>query len=38
VLNFRYRSTAHFIDVFRTWSGPVRKAFAALLGDRASGA
>jgi hypothetical protein len=28
--NFRYRSPAHFIDVFRTWYGPVHKAFAAL--------
>ena len=28
--NFRYRSSAHFIDVFRTWYGPVHKAFAAL--------
>ena len=30
--NFRYRSAAHFIDVFRTWYGPVHKAFAALAG------
>lgn len=28
--NFRYRSAAHFIDVFRNWYGPVHKAFAAL--------
>lgn len=28
--NFRYRSAAHFIEVFRTWFGPVHKAFAAL--------
>jgi len=28
--NFRYRSPAHFIEVFRTWYGPVHKAFAAL--------
>ncbi len=27
---FRYRSPAHFIEVFRTWYGPVHKAFAAL--------
>ena len=27
---FRYRSPAHFIDVFRTWYGPVHRAFAAL--------
>ena len=26
----RYLSAAHFIDVFRTWYGPVHKAFAAL--------
>jgi SAM-dependent methyltransferase len=31
--NFRYRSAAHFIDVFRTWYGPVHKAFAALPGE-----
>ena len=29
---FRYRSAAHFVDVFRTWYGPIHKAFAA-LGD-----
>jgi len=28
--NFRYRSAAHFIDVFRTWYGPIHKAFLAL--------
>lgn len=28
--NFRYRSAEHFIEVFRTWYGPVHKAFAAL--------
>ena len=28
--NFRYRSPAHFVDVFRDWYGPVHKAFAAL--------
>jgi ubiquinone/menaquinone biosynthesis C-methylase UbiE len=27
---FRYRSAAHWIDVFRNWYGPVHKAFAAL--------
>jgi SAM-dependent methyltransferase len=27
---FRYHSPAHFIDVFRTWYGPVHRAFAAL--------
>ncbi len=33
--NFRYRSAAHFIDVFRTWYGPVHKAFAALTPEKA---
>ena len=28
--NFRYRSAEHFLDVFRTYYGPVLKAFAAL--------
>jgi ubiquinone/menaquinone biosynthesis C-methylase UbiE len=27
---FRYRSAAHFVDVFRTYYGPTLKAFAAL--------
>jgi ubiquinone/menaquinone biosynthesis C-methylase UbiE len=27
---FRYRSPEHFIDVFRTWYGPVLKAFGTL--------
>ena len=35
--NFRYRSAAHFIDVFRTWYGPTHKAFAALPVDKAAG-
>lgn len=34
--NFRYRSAAHFIDVMRTWYGPVHKAFAALPADKAA--
>ena len=29
---FRYRSAEHFVDVFRTFYGPVHKAFAALDG------
>jgi hypothetical protein len=33
LFNFRYRSAAHCIDVFRTWYGPVHKAFAALPAD-----
>ena len=28
--NFRYRSPEHFVEVFRTFYGPVHKAFAAL--------
>ena len=35
VFNFRYRSPAHFIEMFRTWYGPVHKAFAALAPDKA---
>ncbi|MGQ3055051.1 MAG: class I SAM-dependent methyltransferase [Roseateles sp.] len=31
---FRYRSPAHFIDVFRTWYSPVHKAFATLGPDQ----
>jgi ubiquinone/menaquinone biosynthesis C-methylase UbiE len=30
IFNFRYRSAAHFIEVFRTWYGPIHKAFGAL--------
>jgi ubiquinone/menaquinone biosynthesis C-methylase UbiE len=30
---FRYRSPEHWIEVFRTWYGPVHKAFAALPAD-----
>jgi ubiquinone/menaquinone biosynthesis C-methylase UbiE len=33
--NFRYRSAAHFIEVFRNWYGPVHKAFAALPAENA---
>jgi len=32
--NFRYRSADHFIDVFRSYYGPVHKAFLALPADR----
>ena len=28
--NFRYRSPAHFLETFRTYYGPMHKAFAAL--------
>jgi ubiquinone/menaquinone biosynthesis C-methylase UbiE len=31
---FRYKSPQHFVDVFRTYYGPVHKAFAALDADR----
>jgi len=30
---FRYRSPEHWVDVFRTWYGPVHKAFASLPAD-----
>lgn len=33
VFAFRYRSAAHWVDVFRTWYGPVHRAFAALSPD-----
>ena len=31
---FRYRSSAHWLEVFRTWYGPIRRAFAALPPER----
>jgi ubiquinone/menaquinone biosynthesis C-methylase UbiE len=34
MFNFRYRSAAHFIDVFRQWYGPTHKAFEALPGEK----
>ncbi len=34
--NFRYRSAAHFIDTFRSWYGPVHKAFGALPAEKAA--
>ena len=36
VFNFRYRSAAHFVEVFRMWYGPTHKAFAALPTDKAA--
>ena len=30
LFKFRYRSPSHFLDVFKTYYGPVLKAFAAL--------
>ncbi|WEJ74172.1 class I SAM-dependent methyltransferase [Pseudomonas sp. PSE14] len=35
--NFRYRSAAHFIEVFRDWYGPLHKAFANLPEAEAKG-
>ena len=34
---FRYRSAQHWLDVFRTYYGPVLKAFAALDADGQAG-
>jgi ubiquinone/menaquinone biosynthesis C-methylase UbiE len=34
LFNFRYRSPDHFLDVFKTFYGPVLKAFAALEPSR----
>jgi hypothetical protein len=31
---FRYRSAEHFVDVFRSYYGPVHKAFAALDSEK----
>jgi hypothetical protein len=31
---FRYRSPSHFIEVFRTYYGPMNKTFAALEGEK----
>jgi ubiquinone/menaquinone biosynthesis C-methylase UbiE len=31
---FRYRSTAHWLEVFRTWYGPIHRVFAALAPER----
>jgi len=36
IFNFRYRSAAHMIEVFRTWYGPVHKAFGALPAEGAA--
>ena len=35
IFNFRYRSAAHWVDVFRELYGPTHKAFAALNADGA---
>ena len=34
LFNFRYRSPEHFMDVFKTYYGPVLKAFAALDAEK----
>jgi SAM-dependent methyltransferase len=34
IYNFRYRSAAHWIEVFRSFYGPTLKAYAALEGPR----
>lgn len=34
IFNFRYRSAAHWIEVFRNYYGPTHKAFGALDADR----
>lgn len=34
--NFRYRSAAHFVQMFRDYYGPTHKAFAALDEDKAA--
>lgn len=30
---FRYRSAAHWVEVFRTWYGPIHRAFGSLAPD-----
>ena len=35
--NFRYRSAGHFLEILRTYYGPVLKAFAALDEDKQCG-
>jgi hypothetical protein len=34
---FRYRSPEHFLDVFKTFYGPMLKAFAALDAEKQAG-
>lgn len=36
MFNFRYRSATHFIEAFRTWYGPVHKAYASLPADKSA--
>jgi len=35
IFNFRYRSAAHWLEVFKTFYGPTHKAFLALDGEKA---
>jgi len=35
--SFRYRSADHWLEVFRTWYGPIHKAFGALPPERQRG-
>jgi len=37
IYNFRYRSPAHWVEVFRNLYGPTHKAYAALDADRQAG-
>ena len=34
IFNFRYRSPAHWLEVFRSFYGPMNRAFAALEADK----
>jgi hypothetical protein len=34
VFTFRYRSAEHWVEMFRSYYGPVHKAFAALVPER----
>jgi SAM-dependent methyltransferase len=34
IFNFRYKSPAHWLEVFKTYYGPTNRAFAALEGDK----
>lgn len=37
IFNFRYKSAAHFIEVFRNFYGPTHKAFGSLDADKQAG-
>ncbi len=34
VFNFRYRSPAHWLEIFKTYYGPTNRAFAALGAEK----